>query len=298
MKLSALKKNKKKLKPIWKFSQRGNLWRFFFADKNIIVGETRDIKSKNVYFFSLDVKSGKTFLKNYQLENEDYWISIEGLNENVFFLHRFVKPDLPQHKSIIAVDIFSGKKLWENNEYIYLFNTNNNLYAYKEKFETNEIVEININNGKLLKTFTKGEHKEIYKLKNESLSKSTYERFNYPVPYVKEETPENLIKIFEKEITDFNAKGKIEYIIKGNYLMFNYYLENSILNNDQSRGMIINFVNKFCIYDINDNNKIYKDTLNKNSSYNVPDNFFVKDDHLYYLKEKIELIALNLKHLY
>ena len=291
MKLFGKRKNTNTLNPLWKFSQKGNLWRFFFAGKNMIVGETRDNEAKVVYFFSLDVSKGKTFLKNHRLKNEDYWISIEGLNKKICFLHRFEKPDLPQHKSIIALDIFSGKKLWENNEYLYFFNTDQSLYAYKEKFESKEIVELNVNNGMVLNTFDENEHDEIYKIRNDSYSEQSSEKYNYPIPFSKEETPEDIPKIFKKEITLANSEGKIEYIIKDDYLMFNYYEKISLPNGVSKKT----YKNKFCIYNIFNGEKLYKDIMNRTSSYNVPDNFFVKDDNLYYLREKKELIAINLK---
>lgn len=291
MKFFRKRKNTNTLNPLWRFSQKGNLWRFFFAGKTTIVGETRDNEKKIVYFFSLDANSGKTFLKNHRLKNEDYWISIAGLNEDICFLHRFEKPDLPQHKSIIALDIFSGKKLWENNEYLYFFNTDHSLYAYKEKFETKDIVELNINNGMVLRTFDENEHAEIYNIRNKIYDEHSSEKCNYPLPYSKNETPEGISKIFKKEIVDTNSEGKIEYIIKGDYLMFNYYEKISLPEGES----IKTYKNRFCIYNIFNGEKLYDDTMNKSSSYNVPDNFFIKDDNVYYLKEKRELIAINLK---
>ena len=284
--------NKNKIKPLWTFSQKGNLWRFFFAGSNIIIGETRDIESKIVYFFSLDVNTGKAFIKNFRFEKEDYWISIEGLNERLFFLHRFERPDLPHHKGIIALDNFSGEKLWENNEYLYLFCTNDSLYAYREKFEGKEIVELNINTGELMKTFEQEEHDKIYNLRDKTLEESTYEKYNYPKPFNIENIPDALNKIFNIELNKTDTAGKLEYISKDDYLIFNYYLNKAA---DMKSTDKKSYENRFCIYKTNGAEKIYKDTLNESSAYNVPDNFFIKDDNLYYLKEKKELIAINLK---
>jgi len=284
--------NKNRLKPLWRFSQKGNIWRFFFAGSNTIIGETRDIKSKLVYFFSLDVNTGKTYIKNFRFEKEDYWISIEGLNERLFFLHRFERPDLPHHKGIIALDNFSGEKLWENNEYLYLFCTNDSLYAYREKFEGTEIVEFDINTGELMKTLEQEEHDKIYNLKYKTLDESAYEKYNYPKTCSVENIPDTFKKIFNKEINKTDATGKLEYISKDDYLMFNYYLDKAA---DMKSPDKKSYENRFCIYKTSNAEKIYKDTLNKSSTYNVPDNFFIKDDNLYYLKEKKELIAINLK---
>jgi len=66
MKFFGKRNNINTLKTLWNFSQKGNLWRFFFAGKDTIVGETRDNEEKIVYFFSLDANTGKTFLKNHK----------------------------------------------------------------------------------------------------------------------------------------------------------------------------------------------------------------------------------------
>ena len=285
-------RNKNNLKPLWAFSQKGNLWRFFFAGSNTIIGETRDIDSKLVYFFSLDSKTGKPYIKNHRFENENYWLSIEGLNDKYFFLHSFERPDLPQHKSIIALDNFTGETLWENNEYLYLFCTNDSLYAYKEKFEEKEIVELDIVTGEIVKTFEQEEHDKIYDLRYKTYDESAYEKYNYPKPYNIENIPDALNQIFNKEFNKTDTSKKLEYISKDDYLMFNYYLEKAADIKSTNKK---SYENRFCIYKTSNAEKIYQDTLNKNSLYNVPDNFFLKDDNLYYLKEKKELIAINLK---
>jgi hypothetical protein len=73
--------------------------------------------------------------------------------------------------------------------------------------------------------------------------------------------------------------------------MFNYYEPISLPDSRSKKT----YTNRFCVYNIFNGEKLYEDIMNKSSSYNVPDNFFVKDDNLYYLKEKKELIAINLK---
>ena len=285
-------RNKNKLIPLWTFSQKGNLWRFFFAGSNTIVGETRDIESKIVYFFSLNTNTGKSYIRNHRIDSENYWISIEGLNDKYFFLHGFERPDLPLHKGIIALDNFTGETLWENNEYLYLFCTNDSLYAFKEKFEGKEIVELDIKTGELIKTFDREEHDKIFDLRYKTSNESANEKYNYPKLYNVENTPNTLNQIFKKELNKTDTSGKLEYISKDGYLMFNYYLEKTAGMKSPNKK---SFENRFCIYKTSNAEKIYQDILNKNSAYNVPDNFFMKDDNLYYLKEKKELIAINLK---
>jgi len=281
-----------KLKPSWEFNQNGNMWRFIFCGDNIIAGETRDIENKILYLFTIDFNNGKTFLKNFKFEEGNFWISIEGGNNSVLFLNRFQNPELPYHKNIIAIDIKSGEFYWENTDYEYFFNTKDKLFGITQKFENVELAEIDISNGKLIKVFTDEEAINIIELKKETDLDLFNESTDYPKPLSNQPLEDNLNSIIKAEISNRTTEGEIEYINFKNYLLFNYYYENGINLKDISRKY---YRNNFCIYDAIKSEKVYQDTLNEKSNYNVPDNFFIKNDMLFYLKEKTHLIGLNLK---
>jgi hypothetical protein len=282
-------RNKKNIKPEWFFSQTGNLWRFIFGGDNIIVGETRDLKERKVYFFTVDIKSGKTLLKDFLFEDGNYWISIEGATSDIVFLHRYEKPELPYHKNIIALDIRTGNKLWENDYYLYLFNTKSKLYAYKQKFESTDIVELNMNDGSVIRKFAEDENTNIHKIR-EANDDLFLEFTDYPVK-LENSCNENILSITKEETGNNKIKGNIEYIVKNNLLIFNYYVSSGIDLNDINRNI---YENRFCIYDLNSGEKIFSDILNKKSMYDVPDNFFVKDNFLFYLREKKEIVAIKI----
>ncbi|MCX6164088.1 MAG: DUF4905 domain-containing protein, partial [Ignavibacteriae bacterium] len=156
--------NKNKLKIFWSFSQSGNIWRFIFGGDKYIIGETRDTVNKKLYLFTLDFNTGKVFLTDYSFENYNFWVSIEGANENVFFLGRFEKPELPYQKNIIALDIETGQKLWENEKYSYLLNTEDQIFGIQKKFESNEIAELDLKTGEIIKILNESEHLNIFEL--------------------------------------------------------------------------------------------------------------------------------------
>jgi len=283
-------KKKNKLKPGWIFSQNGNLWRFIFGGENLIVGETRDLTKRVVYFFVIDISSGKTYLKNFLFEDGNYWISIEGATSEIVFLHRYDKPELPYHKNIIALDINTGEKLWENEKYLYLFNTTENLYGIKQNFESYEIVELNLKDGSVKSVIPPEEHSGIYEIRN-SVEDLQHEFSDYPVKYesVKDE---NISSIILNETKNIEYKGEIEYLLKENYLIFNYYVPAGIDLKDLNRKY---YENRLRIFDINTGEILYSDILNAKSTYNVPDNFFTKNNYLFYLREKKEIVFIELK---
>ena len=263
------------LSPLWSFSQKGNIWKLLFAGNDILTGETRDIDDKRVYFFSIDIKTGKSLLKNYVFENEKYWIASENAGGRFLFLHRFQSPNLPMHKGIIAIDVQTGEKIWENSELEYIFHTDDGVYAIKQLFESTEIFLLNINTGVIIKKFSQDENKDVYSLR-EITSQDYFDKsFKYP------EVIQN--DIINEEISTVEIMGAPEAVIYKDKIIFNYYkrLEDYLEN-------------KIYIFDINSKKKLYEDILNRQAFYNVPDSFFLKDEYLFYIKEKNQIVTFKL----
>lgn len=280
------------IKPAWKFSQNGNLWRIFVTGSKILIGETRDLQEKKVYFFSIDINNGRTNFNNYLFEDGNYWVSIEGYNSEQIFLHRFENPNLPDHKCIIAIDNISGKVLWENKELIYLFNTEDEIYAYKEKFESIEYFLINGKDGTINKQIPASEHEDVFKIKDK-VTDRLYLDNNYTLIYNKDDVPENISVIIEKETGNKDILGSIEYIIEANYLIFSYYSRKEIEHGKPDGDLFNNYLK---IYEIPTIKKHYEDILNQDSKYNVPDCFFINGKYLLYLKNKKEIVAIKLNN--
>lgn len=287
--MKLFERNKNKIKPEWVFNQSGNLWKFIFGGKEFIAGETRDLEEKKLYLFTLEIKTGKKMLKDFMFEEGNYWISVEGASTSILYLHRFEKPELPYHKNIIALDLRTGKKLWENEDYQYYFSTEEKLFGLKQQFEKADLVEIDIADGKVIRKVSEEDYAEILDMKRKTDDDLFTEYYDYPKG-VSQFPPETGVGTIIEEETR-NTEGEIEYIVKDGKLCFNYYKPADINIKDISRKY---YKNIFCIYDIETREKLYEDVLNERSSYNVPDNFFCKGDYLYYLREKKDIVAIKL----
>jgi len=280
-----------KIKPAWKFSQKGNLWKFIFAGDKYIVGETRDISNKMLYLFSIRVHDGRKLLTDFKFDNGNYWISLEAANEKTIFLSRFENPELPYPKNIIAIDIKTGKFLWENQDYIFYFCTEYLLYGYKRKLESVEYAELDTATGTVLRIVAENENPEVSKLKTQSDEDLFNEFHEYPRSLSVNPPDSACVKLVESEINGKDINGDIEYIVKNGKLFFNYYVKTA---HDMKDITKTNWKNVFCVYDVEQRKKIFEETLNKKSSYNVPDNFFTRGEYLFYLVEKKELKAIQI----
>jgi hypothetical protein len=280
--------NKNKYKTFWSFSQHGNIWRFIFGGNKYIIGETRDTVNKKLFFFTLDYTTGNIFLNNFSFENDNFWVSIEGATEEMFFIGRFEKPELPYQKNIIALDIKTGEKIWENEKYTYLFNTESRLFGIVRKFESNEIAELDTKTGEVKEVLSESEHLNIFNLKNNS-DDILYENSNYPLVYNRDGTEGNISEVLDKICKD---SGNIEYIKNGSLLIFNYYVN---FNTDKDSKESVLYENRFVVYNTLQSKILFEDILNKQTNFCVPDNFFIKNEYLFYLKEKIFLNCIKLK---
>lgn len=284
--MELLRKNK--LYPHWTFSQSGNLWRFIFAGKDIIAGETRDIDKRLLYLFSMNIITGEIFLKDYMFEDGNYWISIESGSSDTIFLNRYQQPDLPYHKNIVALDIKTGNKKWENEEYLYFHHTENEVYAYKQLFEDSEFVRLDLVTGKRIEVLEAAKKNEVYKIRYND-DKIRYRDVTYAEELSSNHPDSNICFIIDKEVSDTNAGGNIEYIIYKNFLIFNYY--EKVPNKNQQ----LLLENRLRIFDIPTKKKLYADILNYNSAYKVPDNFLVYKNVLLYLRNKKEIVTIKLE---
>jgi hypothetical protein len=281
-----------KIKPLWKFSQKGNLWKFVFAGNKYIVGETRDITDKTLYLFSIRISDGRKILTDFKFDNGNYWISVEAANEKFIFLSRFENPELPYPKNIISLDIETGEYLWENSDYMFYFCTENILYGYKRKFETVEYAELDPATGLVIRVIPENENPAVSELKTKSDEDLLSEFCDYPKSKSLHPADPPAAELIESETKGKDINGEIEYILKKGKLIFNYYVKTAPDMKDITRD---SWKNIFCIYDIEQRKKIFEETLNERSSYNVPDNFFSRGDYLFYLVGKNELKAIILK---
>lgn len=269
------------IKKNYTFNNGRNIWRLLLTDLDQIVIEERDINKREVFFSCIDYKTGTPFWKNKTFANEKFWIGIEGTSLNVLFLHLYEKPDMPNHKKIIAVELNSGNELWRNEELVYHSSDQNAVYAFDQKFEEKQFFKLNIQTGEIEAEL--GNENEAKFLISNSPEKD-YSKYTF-VRYIHEATPErNISEIISNLVPQNRYFDFIEYLEKDKYLIFNYYdkLEEAKL------------ANRLVIYNILDNKTELIETINSSTPAPVPDSFFMYENLLFFVKDKQELVALEI----
>lgn len=287
--MNILRQNKNLLKPHWTFSQNGYLWRFFITSNDIVIGETRDIEKKIVYFFSLNLESGLPYFQNLIFEKNNYWVSIEGFDSGNIYLHRFENPNMPDHNGIIALDILNGETKWENKDLIYFFNTENEIYGFKQLYESFKYFSIDKKNGNITQEIQSTDIADLQALKLET-SEQQYLENRYTEIFNPEESESIINEIILTEAGGKNIQGDVEYISTDKNLFFNYHTKTFYVNDLNNHFLD----NVFCIFNLSDKSKIYQEKLNQKAKYNVPDSFFIHKNYLIFIKDKKEISTIKL----
>ena len=268
-----------KLSPKWHYSADHTLWRLMFSENGLTIGEDRDTENKTVSFFCLNSADGSV-LWSHKTFAEQWWIGMEGVSGDRLFFHGFKKPDMPEHKSIICVDVHTGNERWRNDDCAFLAADAQFVYGYRDLFDRRVYYKLEGNSGTFLE-----EQSELPVPPN-GLYTSEKSDFSFPRPYGEVTIPE--ISSFTGKYSD--TIKSIEYIETDKFVIFNIHT----VRNSSQKEMQESLTNTLYVIDRHSGKKIFKDVLNSDSPYPVPDSFFLDMSVLYYIKERTSLIALDL----
>ena len=272
-----------KIKRKYTHDNKRPIWRILPTETGKLIVEEREKDDKQVYFNCLNIESGKKIFKNFQLE-EKFWIGIEAVYNDVIYFHKFVKPDMPQHIGIIAMNLNEQKILWENFKSSFLFIWKEKVYCFQQMFEGRKYFSLDYESGELIEDFGEDAEK-INEEKKELDGSNPFSDYLFPISYNSNiDAPANLKEIFQKLRNDHTFSGNIEFVQKNNLLLFNFNIVNS-------EG---NLSNKFKALDLSSGKYIFEETLIKETKTFVPDSFFVKDDLLFLLFGKNRLSVYSI----
>lgn len=265
------------IKKQYLYDNNRQIWRIIPSGNKVVI-EERSPENKEVFFNCIDINSGDEIFSDIQLD-EKFWIGIEAVEDDYIFFHRFPKPDMPNHKSIITFDINTASVLWHNDDLTYLFYYEGNVVCFKQLYDRREYYLIEAASGKIISELG-DESEKINELRENSIEDYYAEGYLFPVEFRKELTPETEWEEYLRNYSrKFEIKGNISYINIDSLLFFNYHE----ITDENS------FNNLFIAVDIESGKVLMKETLNKNITKLMIDSFFVRDNLLFLMFEKTKL---------
>lgn len=277
------------LRPSWTHRCDGVLWRILFSRSGHLVGEVRNPQNKTTSFFCLHDQSGDAFWTNKTFD-ETWWIGIEDVTENHIYFHRFYKPDMPQHRGIIACEIDHGQQVWEDNNYAFLFALNGKIYVVKEGFEDRKFYALHGSTGSIAEDLGN----DVTVINNTRASINEEERFkDFLYPSAFDETRDDfqfLSHTIYSHVNKKNLVGAIDYLSLPKKIILSWHerINTNELHQEKMQQ-------SFKIIDTQSAKVLFEETLNKNIITLGTDSFFIKDTMLYFIKELTTLTAINLR---
>lgn len=270
-----------KIQKLFSFNQGRNIWRIILTDLEQIIIEERDVQKKEVYFSCIDRVNGNFFWKNKTFLDEKFWIGIESTISKYLILHQFEKPDMPNHKKIINVDLKSGEILWVNDDLTFFNIDENYVYGYIPQFDKNEFFKLSIEDGNIVSNL--GCDDEARAVLN-SINEKDYSRYQFTQMLSGSDGEEEISSLINRFLPNSSYLNFCEYIDRRDLLIFNVY------DKIEPRSLI----NRLIVFDKIEEKPILIETLNSSTPAPVPDSFFMYDDDLYFIKDKMELVGYRI----
>ncbi len=272
-----------KIKKNYSLTSKRTIWRLIPSGDMLLI-EERDEKNKQVYFNCVQIGSGKYLLKDFQTD-EKFWSGVEAFEDSKIYFHRFMKPDMPGHIGIFVYDLTSGDYLWKRDDLLYLFLYEDRVFGFYQKFESREFFALDAQTGRLVKEY--GENSDEINRLREKLLQEEYEKYKtylFPENYESEKLNPELQLLVEQTKENEIVSGTIEFVKFNDLLLLSFH---TVANEGRLN-------NKFRIIDINTGKIIFEDVLNAGITSYIPDSFFIRDNLLFLIKNKTELMVFSL----
>lgn len=262
------------LKKLYTHNNNRQIWKLLISDTDKLLIEERDMDTKEAFYHCIQAGSGEYYFNDLQFD-EKVWIGSEGIYDDILFIHKYGKPDMPMHKGIIAYSIDNGKIIW-TADYAFSFYYKGMVYAFREGFEERKYFKLDGKTGALLEELTVADVRGVQDTMDEN---ERYKSFVFPEIYKKDAS----LPIIDAVIEGASINGDIEYAAYNGTLFFNFHME-------AVKGSLINM---FYAFDEQSGKKLLEETLNANAKAYAPDSFFIKNGILFALKEKNELLVYS-----
>jgi len=270
-----------KIKKHFTYNSPRQIWRILISESDKLILETRDTKTREVFFHCFDlIKTKKVFVDLQHKEKS--WIGIDAVYKDIIYFHKYFKPDMPWHKAIIAFDIASQKIIWSNEEMTFHFTYDDKVFCFKQGFEESFFYTLNYKTGELIDELG-SDYALVNSLKSKSGENENWDLYQYPKDF--NNADETTRTVINDHLINVQLTGNIEYIVLKKVVMFNYHT----LVNEKI------FNNNFIILDRDSRIVLLNEVLNKNISSLYTDSFFIYKNFLFLLKEKNEIIIFNLE---
>lgn len=267
-------------KPYYSYKSERQIWRLLLSDNSKLLIEERGGDKKEVFFSLIELKTKFSILESWQLE-ETQWVGVDLITDDYIFFHKYVKPDLPHHIGIILYSIPGEKVVWQDENRVFEFFSNNVIYCSSRGTFEKIFFALRIAEGEIVDD-TEIDLESFNTIRTE---RNSSDFSGYLFPDVRDISDPWIEKNLKNNKADIrNITGNIETIAFRHYLIISYHTKN---NDDLYKCNLL-------IFDTDKEKKIVEDVLGNNLKTLFFDSFFIKGNFLFVLKGKKEIVIYDL----
>lgn len=272
------------LDPLWEYATTGAIWRVLPSGNAHIAGEERDRNAKRTSFFVIDSVTGRELWHRDDF-GEEWWIGIEVIAGETMYLHKYAKPDMPEHRGIIAVDMKSGRTLWSDEDRSLLHASSASVFVGNNTPGGREVFELEGKTGRELRAWGAD-------LSGVRAAVAASE----PVASTMPQLPEIRTGAGRSDddpallphLPPNTVPASVEFLRTDRFLLVSYH---EVTGGDPDHPL---YRNCLTMVDSHSGTALWRETLNDNVSAIAPISFFVVDGILFFIREYRTLVAVRI----
>jgi hypothetical protein len=265
------------------------IWQIMFTGSGVLVAQKRDAGRRQALFFAVDPENGALLMEDFQPffsaeagpAGEGWFTGLESTSEKLAFCHAYQQFS-PEHLGIWAFNPAGGSVVWMRSDIVFSANLGGELLVYRPSvfagFPERNFMLLDSLTGETLRELGE-ENQETALLRQNALPEEERQQLRLPVFAGNAGLPPDLPGHY-RAILPQNAL--LEYIMQGIAVVV------AVHEHGGADGV---WSSSLRVYR---EGLVYEESMQLDAPYPLLNNFLIRGDKLYYIKEKEELVSVAL----
>jgi len=285
-----MKSKEEQLSVCWHFNAGHGalIWQLMFTETGDLIGHKRFAASRRSLFFCIDIVTGRVIRDDYLLMDhlhpvpagEGWLVGLETTLGNLVYCYAY-NSQSPEHKGIWAIDFRLDKVVWSRHDIVFAANLDHEFLVYQLSvfggFPERHFLLINPFTGENTQTLGL-ESASVNAIRQEVVPEEERQQVILPC-FVTDEMAEERMTLQRASIS---KTARCECIIRGPLTIV-------ALHEQGKSDLWHSYLNVWRM-----NSLVYEDSMAEGIEKPSLNNFLIRCDNLYYLKNKEELVCVAL----
>lgn len=264
----------------WTYSVEGLLWSMRLTEEGCFILEERHPELKTVRFHAVDECTGQARWDPLQLE-EPWWVGIEDVMGGTLYLHLYRKPDMPEHRGIIAIAMDSGAERWRREDLTFVAAAPDRVLAVQDQFSGRVYSLLDPYTGKTREELG-SDTTMIQAMRDGFPIPDLFAECRYPTPVSEAGLTEATQALVLRHLPASEIWDAPEVLAVERWILAGWH-------RPETQGG--EFSQHFGVFDAESGKELFHDILIPSTPTPNVDSFFMKGRWLYYTKNMSQLVA-------